>query len=222
MHKAIRRINPSPLARRTISTHYRHTDAAIAATSLTALAIGSDHTSETDEAKQVPQDFFLPHDDTRTPTPDSSMPPNPRRSSQQASLAGIPEDILPQLKFLGPANHAGNPRQTTSKTVKIKHAGETVGTHGNGNGNGNSMDGSLDHLTQLSVARTPDASGVLLGKKRIARSGSLIERIEHVIGGVPKTVIETTSSSDDEGSVNGKGRQRKNGGGDSENTPLLG
>lgn len=223
MHKAIRRINPSPLARRTISTHYRHTDAAIAATSLTALAvIGNDHTTETDEAKRVPEEFPPPHDDTRTPTPDS-IPSNPRRSSQQASLAGIPEDILPQLKFLGPANHAGNPRQTTSKTVKIKHAGEPVGMHGNGNGNGNgnSMDGSLDHLTQLSVARTPDTSGVLLGKKRIARSGSLIERIEHVIGGVPKTVIETTSSSDDEGSVDGRGRKR-NGGGNNENTPLLG
>lgn len=90
------------------------------------------------------------------------------------------------------------------------------------NGNGNGMDGSLDRLTQLSVSRTAE-SGVLLGKKRIARSGSLIERVEHVIGGVPKTVIETTSSSDEE--VDPKGRGRKRGGGkgeNSENTPLLG
>lgn len=233
VHKAIRRINPSPLARRSISTHYRHTDAAIAATSLTALAaIGNDHIAETDEAKPIPEELLLhdeTHPSTRTTTPDGSIPPPiPRRSSQQASLAGIPEDILPQLKFLGPANHAGNPRQTTSKTVKIKHAGEVVHAHAesgnsNGNGNGNSMDGSLDHLTQLSVARTPDPS-VLLGKKRIARSGSLIERVEHVIGGVPKTVIETTSSSDEEADVKGRGRKRGGGrgGGNSENSPLLG
>lgn len=157
------------------------------------------------------------------------MPPNMRRSSQQTSLAGIPEDILPQLKFLGPANHAGNPRLTTSKTVKIKHAGESVVVHAHAehsNGNSNGMDGSLDHLTQMSVARTPDASAPQV-KKRIARSGSLIERIEHVIGGVPKTVIETTSSSDEEAGANGRGRKRNGGsrkdeGNNSENTPLLG
>lgn len=230
MHKAIRRINPSPLARRTTSTHYRHTDAAITATSLTALAaIGADHIIDTDEAKRTPDELLLLHDDAfpsaRAATPDGSIPPNPRRSSQQTSLAGIPEDILPQLKFLGPANHAGNPRLTTSKTVKIKHAGEGVTTpvvtavHENG------MDGSLDHLTQLSVTRTPTAD-LVLGKKRIARSGSLIERVEHV-GGVPKTVIETTNNSDDEAEGGGKGRGRKrngggNGGGKSENSPLLG
>jgi metal transporter CNNM len=55
--------------------------------------------------------------------------------------------------------------------------------------------------------------------KRIARSGSLIERVEHV-GGVPKTVIETTSSSEEDDGNESGGSAGKNG--DGEARPLLG
>jgi metal transporter CNNM len=71
-----------------------------------------------------------------------------------------------------------------------------------------------DENGKRGVARTNT-----LGIKRIAKSGSLVERIEHV-GGVPKTVIETTVNSDDEGSVSSK--KSGSSGRDGERKPLLG
>ncbi|KAH0614769.1 uncharacterized protein H6S33_000405 [Morchella sextelata] len=234
VHKAIRRINPSPLARRSVSTHYRHTDTAIAVASLTAAAPGLEHHLENNnDVKRNSEDLLVHEDHLSSDHETGSVPPTMRRSSQQASLAGIPEDILPQLKFLGPANHAGNPRQTSSKTVKIKHSDGSTGTStpmqqtaavvgGNDNRNGTPMDGSLDRVAQIAVKTPTRTDSLSVGNKRVARSGSLVERVEHV-GGVPKTVIETTSSSDDEsssgeGGSSDRGRRRKK----TENTPLLG
>lgn len=227
VHKAIRRINPSPLARRTVSTHYRHTDTAIAVATLTAAAPGLEHI-ENNDVKRNSEDLLVHEDHPSSEHEAGSAPPTMRRSSQQTSLAGIPEDILPQLKFLGPANHAGNPRQTSSKTVKIKHADGTstpmqqaAAVGGSDNRNGSTMDGSLDRASQVAFKSPARTDSLSVGTKRVARSGSLVERVEHV-GGVPKTVIETTSSSDDESSEGGssdRGRKRKK---KTENTPLLG
>lgn len=123
---------------------------------------------------------------------------------------------------------------TNSKTVKIKHAEgppvtQNVTVVGDNAVNGsdsavNGLDGGVDYIPQLAVAKKPRTpTPVQMGAKRIARSGSLVERVEHV-GGVPKTVIETTSSSDDEGegsSESGRGRKR-NGRVEDESSPLLG
>jgi len=291
VHKAIRRINPSPLSRRSISTHFPSLNEAVVSTTTSIVAsvaapestnrhIGPDH--------KQPEDLLIhdggprstnsvPHSDSDPNHPHTTL----RRSSQHASLAGIPENVLPQLKFLGPANLAGNPKSTKYKAVKIKPAGnqdehvrlpvsvgeglgQVIQAHGpciaspiitlpsgenspiGGNdGNGGALlanpwattsDPALLKKTNSKVEHeegpeTENASRTGSAKKRIVKSGSIVERVEHV-SGVPKTVIETTSSGSDESGSgsesNGKekrrGRGRKWGGkgDDGETRPLLG
>lgn len=106
----------------------------------------------------------------------------------------------------------------------MTHNAAVIGNNENHNGVG-TTDGSLDKVTQLAVAKKPKSpsrvDSLSVGAKRVARSGSLVERVEHV-DGVSKTVIETTGSSDDgeEGGSSSSGerggRKKQN-----ENSPLL-
>lgn len=217
--------------------------------------------------------------DPNHPCPPTSV----RRSSQHASLAGIPENAHPQLRAFGPANLAGNPKSTKYKAVKIKPAGNqddhirlpvsvgeglgqviqahelrtaspaitlTGGENSQLDGN-NGNDGTLlanpwaaasDSALLLKKPNskgengegpdTEDTSRIGSAKKRTVRSGSLVERVEHV-SGVPKTVIETTSSGS-EGSGSGSesnGKEKRRGkkdrkwggkGDNGETRPLLG
>lgn len=294
VHKAIRRINPSPLSRRSISTHFPSLNEVVvsAATNIAASVAAPESTNYPigPNSKQ-PEDLLIHDGDPRSTnsTPHSDSDPNHpypptavRRSNQHASLSGIPENVLPQLKFLGPANLAGNPKSTKYKAVKIKPAGnqdehirlpvspgeglgQVIQAHelrtasptialpsgenspigGNVGNNGallaNPWATTSDSALLLKKPNskgeyeegpdTENASRTGSAKKRIARSGSLIERVEHV-SGVPKTVIETTSSGSDEsgsGSESngkekrrGKDRRWRGKGDDGETRPLLG
>ncbi|KAG0136234.1 hypothetical protein HOY82DRAFT_550428 [Tuber indicum] len=286
VHKAIRRINPSPLSRRSISTHFPCLgEVAVSSTANIAasFAVPESITHPTGHIDKQLENLLILDGDPRSTnsTPhndnDPSHPHPPatvRRSSQQASLTGIPENVLPQLKFLGPANLAGNPKSTKYKAVKIKPAGNhdeharaplsisegivhVIQAHeppcdGNSRADGNSAllstnPGATTSDPALLLKKpnsgdeyegppgTENASRIKKLNKRIARSGSLVERVEHV-SGVPKTIIETTSSgSDGSGSgseSNGKeknGREKKKRGAkkggqvdNGETTPLLG
>lgn len=262
MHKAIRRINPSPLSKRSISSHFQHHHhhhlLQPNATTTTTTGVSHDHhhpSQQHNDKNPAGADFCDDRDDIHPPG----------RGSRQTSRAGIPDDVLPQFKFLGPANKAGDPKQTKYKTVKIKPAnqdeaikvhslpgeglGQTIQSEGLHIDNHRPGDNTAAMSDSAPVHKKPNskadygtnASGNgyndkngkrevgrtnTLGIKRIAKSGSLVERVEHV-GGVPKTVIETTANSDDEGSVSskksrGSGRSGRSGGEDGERKPLLG
>lgn len=235
VHKAIRRINPSPLSRRSISTHFpRLGEVTMSATgtAITSPEIRpvADHDANND--KKWSEDLLLNPEGniSRTNAPNSEdVHPPP---TQRSSLTGIPETALPQLKFLGPANLAGNPKQTKSKTVKIKPAGlhdELVRIASSaGEGLGQAMQHIGCELPPALPMRSENTTPQLDGGaepprngKRIARSGSLIERVEHVAGGVPKTVIETTSGSEEDDDNDSPGSTSKKNG-NIETRPLLG
>jgi metal transporter CNNM len=239
VHKAIRRINPSPLSRRSISTHFPRpneitvpTANAIASPEMHPIADhGEDSNKKGNEVLLLNEGGLLSH--ASTPHSESDHPPGTRRSSQQPSLAGIPENALPQLKFLGPANLAGNPKQTKYKAVKIKLAGHQEEHVRVASGVGEGLGQAIQHVERefpissrlpAHTENTPQLDGDAEppnNKRCIARSGSLIERVEHVAGGVPKTVIETTSSSEeDDNESAGSTAERNNG--DIEARPLLG
>ncbi|RPA96758.1 DUF21-domain-containing protein [Choiromyces venosus 120613-1] len=283
VHKAIRRIHPSPLSRRSISTHFpRLNEVTVASTANIAASVVAPEsiTHPIDPNDKQPEDLLVHDGDLRSTdsTPhndnDPNLPRPPsaiRRSSQQASLAGIPENVLPHLKCLGPANLAGNPKSTKYKAVKIKPAGnqdehvrvpvstgEGIGqvmqVHESRAGSpatilpgdeNSQLDGNNVLANPFAITFDPalllkkpnsredggdeeDEAHLRTIRKRIARSGSLVERVERV-GGVHKTVIETTSSGDESGNgseSSGK-KDKKDGGsgrkgGDGETRPLLG
>ncbi|PWW77940.1 DUF21-domain-containing protein, partial [Tuber magnatum] len=256
VHKAIRRINPSPLSRRSISTHFPCLSEIVSSTANAAasVTVPESITYPIDPSDKQPEHLLIRDGDPRstslTPHNDSDPshphpPPTVRRTGPQASLTGIPENILPQLKFLGPANLAGNPKSTKYKAVKIKPAGnqdehvrvpisagegigQVIQAHEShaaspaialASDENSRVDGTYGALSTNPWTMTSDtapllgepnstdecgedpevenASRIKGARKRVARSGSLVERVEHV-SGVPKTVIETTSSGSDE------------------------
>lgn len=219
VHKAIRRINPSPLAlsngaRRSISANYiaRNVDPSAIAHTATGVANTLD---ETESASLI-----ITAAPSRPVTPDMryKQPAPGRRSASKSRASGLPDDVIAHLT-LGPANLADRPRETKSKTIKIKTASDshinfpaTPAQHTKGLNRVDSSrvdsprgaepspsqygtaDGAKDVSTDL-----PDRE-VYSGKKvtvKKTRSGSLTERIDYT-DGVPKTVIETTSDSDDD------------------------
>jgi metal transporter CNNM len=229
VHKAIRRLHPSPLAlgsavKRNISAHYvaRTADAQALANTASAVAQASNPDESTDLLITTgPAEPVL-----RQGTPahiDEASPMGRGRKHSATRVPGLSDEVIAHLT-LGPANLADRPRETTSKTVKIKQMDpsrrsedafrpfrnqqldgpapssspgraliKTNSGNGGGHGNGNAEEG-----------RT---LGAPQGYRKKARTGSLIERTD-VVDGIPKTVIETTSSSEDDGAVDDAGSIR--------------
>jgi metal transporter CNNM len=235
VHKAIRRLHPSPMAigsaaRRSISAQY------------------SVHNTDTHALEQVAAShntIILPDESIdllvaeRSDAANNTSSPNTkevevRRPSCSRAMGGFSDDIIAHLT-LGPANLAGRPRETKSKTVKIKHtdsasripedvaAAKLVNDSGAVDGstasNGDmikfddpSHDDSLQEAPTTASANMNTNSKVSWGnenllpsaqtaggrRKKKARTGSLVERLD-VVDGIPKTIIETTSSSEDDG-----------------------
>ncbi|TGZ78448.1 DUF21-domain-containing protein [Ascodesmis nigricans] len=234
VHKAIRRLNPSPMLpflnsthRRSISTHYinRNADPSTIASTVSEIAQSAvahdnstnviiSHTPETQPLQSPPPAA------TDTPDPPAATDERGRRLSKKG--LGLDEAILAHL---APANLANRPRETTSKTIKIKpHAGipaivttpqagqQVVKDYGTitspTDGASPAPFSSLpytDTPPPTAPAPTPGPapqpakarSDYLLKprKHKKARSGSLVERVENR-DGFRKTVIETTSSSE--------------------------
>ncbi|KAI5778159.1 hypothetical protein EDC01DRAFT_623173 [Geopyxis carbonaria] len=244
VHKAIRRINPSPLslgsgARRSISAHYlsRNADASAVAQTASAVAQSAAPNESTDLIISQSED------------PSRSGTPAVAKDGHPKNIHGLSDDIIAHLT-LGPANLAGRPRETKSKTVKIKtHTdgaspalvpkdvgvpykdyGATVTSPTQLDGPGANPEPTFAEVVKGTP--TPAPAPRRQGRRKKARSGSLIERIDYV-DGVPKTVIETTSSSDDEDAlediVEGEAKKRRSwgssrskGSGSGEQSPLLG
>jgi metal transporter CNNM len=226
--KAIRRLHPSPFAlssaaKRQISATYISRNADPEAIAQTASAIASTAHSNTST------DLLITNSGVTAAPVDSELHHSIEaamargRKGSGARLAGLSDDVIAHLT-LGPANVAVRPRETTSKTVKIKHveggrkSEDLLRSHNNNSGYGSrytsagyasasgdgtaalgaaKFDGAADNSgpTFISVARNGDGDR---GFKKKARTGSLIERTD-VKHGIPKTVIETTSSDDESG-----------------------
>lgn len=143
VHKAIRRINPFPFARRNFG-HQPHsrmaTDSALAATTIAAAVAGLD-TSGATEYLRNNSDYFISHGNPSHGDPsandtnasNTNVPPSPLVAAidsndangagnvtRRTSLQQIPLDVMAHLKHLGPSNLASNPKKTMSKTIKIK------------------------------------------------------------------------------------------------------
>ncbi|KAL7268822.1 cell agglutination protein Mam3 [Rhizina undulata] len=190
VHKAIRRINPPPLSRRSLPSHFlpRATDTAVDSSIAVTYPHHGSRADGTFNAPTIPG----------------------------MSMGAIPEDMMQHLKHLGPANLAGNPKRTKSKTVKIKpgtgelfreasasgHAAVAVNAEkGPKNDNPNRPDSE-------SNSSAASSTGLEMGQKTVAKSGVLIERVEEV-GGISKTVIETTSSEEEEEDQDDQGEKKK-------------
>ncbi|KAI5840623.1 hypothetical protein BZA05DRAFT_345251, partial [Tricharina praecox] len=221
VHKAIRRLNPSPLslshaARAKIEAQYvaRNADAHMLAQ--TASAVAAAHPGES-------ADLLIttgPEPALRVGTPahiDEASSMGRGRKHSGARVPGLSDEVIAHLT-LGPANLAGRPRETTSKTVKIKHVDPTRRSEDPGQrpslANFGYQDGPADYpsntlrkpvsdsaILQFSDNPNSDAGRTLrapvpAGYKKKARTGSLIERTD-VVGGIPKTIIETTSSEEE-------------------------
>ena len=142
VHKAIRRINPFPFARRNHghSSHPRMAaDTALAASAVAAAVAGLD-TSNAMEYIRNSTDYLICHDDpsahiTSINASNNHVDPSPliteidpdasgtQRHSGEAHRTSmqLPPDVMAHLKHLGPSNLASNPKKTLSKTIKIKH-----------------------------------------------------------------------------------------------------
>ena len=269
VHKAIRRLHPSPLTlsagtRRTISAGYMArsggagagADAQPVASTASAMAGHSVPPGQTAQAQAVATaDLLIATDPPNQLSPPSSppvgelqqqmelqQPRQPQQQQQQHSgsaaadaaesargrkhsagrVGGLSDGVMAYLT-LGPANRAGRPRETTSKTVKIKHVdpsrrSEDVARghhfnhhrHGEGGGGGKGGGGAFpgrhdgpsdppaaaDGRPEISEGGRPPSAPAPAGYRKKARTGSLIERTG-VVDSVPKTVIEITSSTED-------------------------
>jgi len=208
VHKAIRRLNPPPLAlgltRRQNFPHSvsRHADPAKTAS---ATANATDCNDSTDLlCNEAPE---IQAGRSATPVSSESSLAGRRRSASNRRFNGYGENVMTHLN-LGPANLAGRPRETKSKTVKIKQTDQTRQSFDTGLGR---VDGAADfnsHFGAEALHNVPEetinkeSDGLQVprnrGRKK-ARVGSLVERVD-IVDGVCKTIIETTSDSDDEGS----------------------
>jgi len=249
VHKAIRRLNPSPLtlshaSRQKIEAQYvaRNADAHMLANAASAVASANPHENTDLLITTGPDPTF------RSGTPahiDEASSIGRGRKHSGARVPGLSDEVIAHLT-LGPANLAGRPRETTSKTVKIKHVDSTRRSEDAGQrpspGSFGVHDGSIDHLSPATRKCMPDSvvlqfaddggdagrtfrAPVPPGYKKKARTGSLVERTD-VVGGIPKTVIETTSSEEDyeNGGTNSSrpSRSRHKRAKSSEQSPLLG
>jgi metal transporter CNNM len=221
VHKAIRRLNPSPLTlssstKRNISAHYvaRTADAQALAKTASAVAQASHPDESTDLLITTgPAEPVL-----RQGTPahiDEASPMNRARKHSATRVPGLSDEVIAHLT-LGPANLADRPRETTSKTVKIKQMDPSRRSDDAFRPFRNQQQQQLDGtaaspgraLIKLDVNAGPGNTsgnveegrtlGAPQGYRKKARTGSLIERTD-VVDGIPKTVIETTSSSEDDG-----------------------
>lgn len=242
VHRAIRRIHPSPLAlgsaaRRHISAQYVARNADPNAVANTASLVGNSlHPDEsTDLLITTCGKDSEPIIHTGPPAHIEEVIARSRKLSG-ARVGGFSEDVIAHLT-LGPANLADRPRETNSKTVKIKHfdsARRSEEAHrappplaGFYGGNGPKIDGTIDR-NRFTAQNENVGEGVTKTLRapcrKKARTGSLIERTG-VFDGVPKTVIETTSSDEDHSGSSrpstsaSKGRHRAS---STEESPLLG
>ncbi|KAF8537351.1 hypothetical protein BDD12DRAFT_847419 [Trichophaea hybrida] len=241
VHKAIRRLHPSPLtlspaAKRHISAQYIARNADVQAVTNTAPAVAS--TSHPDQSTDllITTGPSEPVDRSVTPVSVEGMARGRKHSG--ARVGQLSDEVMAHLT-LGPANLAGRPRETTSKTVKIKHVDPArksedmsrpgiygvTGSNGRLDGTSDSRDGP-SHANVLKKNTYEDSrnregskhlrsSGPTEHRKK-ARTGSLIERTG-VVDGVPKTVIETTSSDEDSEATSSRHRWTES----SEISPLL-
>jgi len=224
VQKAIRRLHPSPLtlspaAKRHISAQYIARNADVQAVANTASAVAS--TAHPDQSTDLLITTGPSEPVNRSVTPVSVEGAMTRgRKHSGARVGGLSDEVMAHLT-LGPANLAGRPRETTSKTVKIKHIDPSrrsedvarptmTGIYGangrfDGTADGRERDGlSCANMLKKNTdenSRDRDGNRYLCapgptGHRKKARTGSLIERTG-VVDGVPKTVIETTSSDED-------------------------
>lgn len=255
VHKAIRRVQPSPLsfgARRSITSQYISKQADPAQVASIASVAGN-ATAPTDTLQLT----ISSEHPSRTSTPATNIPAPVKGDERRTSTSmEIPKEVMAHLT-LGPANLAGNPKQTKSKTVKIKQGGtpatdpagaaaacaplgsenvrddvipEEPKYKSYGSMNGTAVDGTSQepNRSQGSIPDQHKYDHVGMGSRRVARSGSLIERVEEV-DGVSKIVIEPSRETLDEDSLeissdtSGKsdGSSRSKGSNKSEKTPLL-
>lgn len=144
VHKAIRRLNPSPMLhfthgystasggqRRSISAHYvsRHQDPTQLANTVTEIA----HSATEDGVTNIiiPEDSVIERGGAATPqsanpsTEEREIPGIAQRG-RRLSAKQPPPGLEEALSHLAPANLANRPRETTSKTVKIKGAHSTI------------------------------------------------------------------------------------------------
>jgi metal transporter CNNM len=207
VHKAIRRLNPSPLALGlTRRPNFPHSVSRPADPPKTAFSTANaiDFNDSIDllctEAPEIQAGR------SATPVSSESSLVSRRRSASNRRINGYGENVMAHLN-LGPANLAGRPRETKSKTVKIKQTDQTRQSFDAGLGR---VDGAADFNSHYAepLRNVPEeiikkGSEVLQvprsrGRKK-AKMGSLVERVD-IVDGVCKTIIETTSDSDDEGS----------------------
>jgi len=250
VHKAIRRLNPSPLAlshasRQKIEAQYaaRNADAHMLAHTASAVASASPF-DNTDLLITTGPDPTL-RVGTSAHIDEASSVGRGRKHSG-ARVPGLSDEVIAHLT-LGPANLAGRPRETTSKTVKIKHVDPTRRSEDPGQrpslASFSYHDGSADY--PVSALRKPASDSAISqlasdgfdterilrtsappGYSKKARTGSLVERTD-VVGGIPKTIIETTSSGEEyeDGSSSRSsrsGRSNHKRAKSSEHSPLLG
>ncbi|RPA84775.1 DUF21-domain-containing protein [Ascobolus immersus RN42] len=133
VHKAIRRLNPSPLFRRSISAARPMVDD-LAQRASDAGKIAGINPSEAEVTI------------TAAKNGKEARVGAAHQHSQSLDLLKFGNEITPEMmqhfKHLGPSNAAANPRKTTSKTVKIKG----VGPHPPGPSN-NSQSNNSQHLS---------------------------------------------------------------------------
>ncbi|KAI5817844.1 hypothetical protein BZA77DRAFT_28189 [Pyronema omphalodes] len=240
--KAIRRLHPSPFAlssatKRQISATYisRNADPEVIAQTASAVASTANPDTSTDLLITSSGITTGPVDPELHHSLEAAMARG--RKGSGARLAGLSDDVIAHLT-LGPANVAVRPRETTSKTVKIKHvegggrkSEDLLISHNNNSGYGSrytssgyasdsghgtaalgaaKFDGAADNAGPAFVAVARNGDADIKGLKKKARTGSLIERTD-VKYGIPKTVIETTSSDDESAGSSSPPASRKSG-----------
>jgi len=127
VHKAIRRLNPSPIARRSKNAHLHGKDQmsdkvgnAAANVVASAVAQGEQENLIADGTLVVDADGSSRRQQS---TDGNAQKDDKARGAMKRKLSGkggLSQEMVQHLKHLGPSNRASAPRTTTSKNIKIK------------------------------------------------------------------------------------------------------
>lgn len=174
VHKAIRRITPSPRNRvpKGEIVAERHLDE-LDADENTALLSGNEARRKSTDSSRVlgtsPQVKFLMR---RSSSGHGSI----GKAKPMSLRSDTPSELREHLKHLGPSNAASNPRSTRISTVKIKPSVSTIpeGTSENGNGKTPAAPSELDPhpLTGPTALSGGIGEGVLANSGSDARDGA--------------------------------------------------
>lgn len=127
VHKAIRRLNPSPIARRGQNAHLHGKDQmsdkvgnAAANVVASAVAHGEQDSLVADGTLVVDADGSSRRHQNTDGNADKDDKPRGPMKRKFSGKGGLSQEMVQHLKHLGPSNRASAPRTTTSKNIKIK------------------------------------------------------------------------------------------------------